>query len=180
MHAHIETERLMLREFREKDAIELHKICNQDYILQWMPDWKLSVESLRELIKWFKQCYSNIYSSDIRVMLAVTLKTNSKLIGMVGIGPKKEVKYEIEVAYYISKEFCNQGYITEAIKALTEWVFENTEIEYLIAIIEPKNLSSQRVIEKCGFTNVDTKMILNSGERETKPFFYYRLYNKQI
>ena len=95
---------------------------------------------------------------------------------VIGIGPKEEVDNEIEIAYYISEEYCNQGFISEAAKAMTEWVFKNTEIEYLIAIVEIDNFPSQRVVEKGGFTKLGTKMILNSGDTEEKPFFYYRLY----
>lgn len=44
MNINIETERLMLRQFTVNDAEELHPICNQPYILKWMPDWKSSVK----------------------------------------------------------------------------------------------------------------------------------------
>jgi RimJ/RimL family protein N-acetyltransferase len=50
-------------------------------------------------------------------------------------------------------------------------------MDYLIAIVELDNYPSQRVVEKCGFRKIETRMILNSGESEEKPFFYYRLYN---
>lgn len=54
----------------------------------------------------------------------------------------------------------------------------NLKLDYLIAIVELDNIPSQRVVEKCGFTKLDTKMILNSGDTEEKPFYYYRIYNK--
>lgn len=178
MHIHIETERLVLREFKENDAGMLHEICNQKYILNWMPDWETSVEELREGIKWFKKCYTNDDSK--RTMLAVTLKTDGRIIGMVGVGPKEEIDNEIEIAYYVSEKFCNQGYISEAARALIEWVFKTKGFEYLIAIVELDNTASQRVVEKCDFTKMGIKMILNSGESDVKPFYYYRLYNKYI
>ena len=46
-----------------------------------------------------------------------------------------------------------------------------------MAIVETDNFSSQRVVEKSGFTKLGTKMILNSGDTEEKPFYYYRIYN---
>lgn len=175
MKVNIVTERLVLREFKEDDANELHKICNQKNILKWMPDWESTVEEIKDLIVWFKNCLDDTDSN--RIMLAVTSKANDKIIGMVGVGPKKEVDNEIEIAFYISEEFSNQGYISESARALIKWVFETKDIEYLIAIVELDNMPSQRVIEKCGFSRLEIKMIQNSGENDIKPFYYYRLYN---
>jgi len=53
---------------------------------------------------------------------------------------------------------------------------DTLHLDYLIAIVETDNDPSQRVVAKCGFQKVDTRMILNSGETEEKPF-YYHLYN---
>jgi len=40
----IKTERLILREFQMEDALPLNDICNELYILKWMPDWEVTVE----------------------------------------------------------------------------------------------------------------------------------------
>jgi RimJ/RimL family protein N-acetyltransferase len=62
---------------------------------------------------------------------------------------------------------------------MSQWALGTLGLEYLIAIVETDNFPSQRVVEKCGFTKLETKMILNSGETEEKPFYYYRLYNEE-
>ena len=110
-------------------------------------------------------------------MLAVTEKNSGQLMGMVGIGNKGEVNNEIEIAYFIANKYSENGFITEATEALSSWALESLDLEYLIAIVEPDNCASQKVVEKCGFEKQETKMILNSGETEEKPFYYYRLYN---
>lgn len=175
MSISIETTRLVLRQFSSDDTYDLHKICAQKYILDWMPDWEISIENRKEWIQWIERQYSKASRESVRIMLAVTLKSDGRLIGMVGIGNKVEVDNEVEIAYFISKEYSNNGYITEATKAMTEWAFNSLDIDYLIAIVELNNISSQRVVEKCGFDKYGTKMIVNSGESEEKPFYYYRL-----
>lgn len=175
MSISIETNRLELRQFSLKDTNDLHKICSQKYILEWMPDWEVSIESRKGWIQWIEKQYSEVSKESVRIMLAVTLKSDGRLIGMVGIGNKEEVDNEIEIAYFISEGYSNNGYITEAVRGMTEWVFNSLNIDCLIAIVELNNISSQRVVEKCGFKKCETKMILNSGETEEKPFYYYRL-----
>jgi len=178
MAIYIETERLILREFTLNDVEKLHSICSQPYILKWMPDWKRTVAERKEWISWVQNNYLKATKNVARIMIAVTLKSNKQLIGMIGIGNKEEVNNEIEIAYFISEEYSNNGYISEASMAMTEWAFTNLKLDYLIAIVEPDNIPSQKVVEKCGFTKLNTKMILNSGDIEEKPFYYYRIYNK--
>lgn len=180
MSIYIETEKLILRQFTENDVEELQYICSQPYILKWMPDWKRTLEERKEWISWVQKQYLEATKDVARIMLAVTLKSSKQIIGMVGIGNKEEVNNEIEIAYFISEEYSNNGYISEATKAMMEWAFTNLKFDYLIAIVEPDNIPSQRVVEKCGFTKLDTKMILNSGDAEEKPFYYYQIFNELL
>ncbi|KUO76364.1 MAG: acetyltransferase [Clostridia bacterium BRH_c25] len=177
MSIYIETERLILRQFTIEDAEELSSICNQEYILKWMPDWEGTVEGRRSWLIWIQDQYEKANKDTARIMLAVTLKGNESLIGMVGIGNKEEVDNEIEIAYFISEDYCNKGFMSEAAKTMSQWALNTLGIEYLIAIVEIDNYPSQKIVEKCGFTKVGTRMILNSGEAEEKPFYYYRLYS---
>ena len=170
----INTERLTLRPFREEDAPILNRISNEAYILKWMPDWKASVEQTERFIKYFISQYPLANKTSARVVLAVEL--NGLVIGMVGIGNKEEVDNEIEVAYFISESYAGKGYISEAAKAVSQWALVTLKMDYLIAIVEIDNYPSQRVIENCGFEKIDTRMILDSGQSEKKPFYYYRLY----
>ena len=170
------TERLLLRPFIEGDAEILNRIANQDYVLKWMPDWESSVEDTRKLIRYFISQYPLANKEDARVMFAVTLSANNEIIGMVGVGNKEEVDNEIEIAYFISERFASTGYITEAVKTVSQWALEYLKLDYLIAIVELDNYPSQKVVERCGFERLETRMILNSGESEEKPFYYYRLY----
>ena len=171
----INTNRLALRPFEMKDAPALNKVANQAYILKWMPDWESTINDTEQLIGYFVSQYPLASKTTARVMFAVEF--DSAIIGMVGIGNKEEVDNEIEIAYFISEAYAGQGYISEAAKAVSRWALDNLGMDYLIAIVETDNYASQRVVEKCGFQKIDTRVIRNSGESDEKPFYYYRLYN---
>ena len=179
MQIYIETKRLILREFVEEDINELHNICSQTYILKWMPDWERTIEERMGWLAWIQENYTKATKTKARVMLAVTTKNDEKLIGMTGIGNKDEVDDEIELAYFISEQYSGKGYISEAAKAMVDWTFDILEPDYLMAIVERENIASKRVLEKCGFHQADTRMILNSGEAKEKPFYYFRLDRKK-
>ncbi|MBR6872539.1 MAG: GNAT family N-acetyltransferase [Ruminococcus sp.] len=56
-----------------------------------------------------------------------------------------------EIGYGISEEYQNNGYATEAVKAILEWAFSHPEVTAVEAETDPKNTASKRVLEKCGF-----------------------------
>lgn len=56
-----------------------------------------------------------------------------------------------EIGYGISEEYQNNGYATEAVKAILEWAFSHPEVTAVEAETDPDNTASIRVLEKCGF-----------------------------
>lgn len=170
----IQTDRLNLREFTLQDVERIYEITREDFILKWMPDWGMSREEISDLLNWYISCYAD--QSNMRTMLAVELIETSEMIGMIGCGHKPEVDDEIEIAYFISEKYAGNGYMTEAASAFSKWVLENKKIKYLMAIVEPANIPSEKIIKKCGFKKIRKIEIVNSGETEPKEFSYYRLY----
>jgi RimJ/RimL family protein N-acetyltransferase len=170
----IQTQHLLLRPFTPEDAPALHRISNEPYVLQWMPDWEMTEEDTRGLIRFFISQQEKASKTTARVMFAMVAA--DRVIGMTGIGNKEEVDNEIEIAYLISEEFAGRGYTSEAVAAVSQWALKNLGLDYLIAIVETDNIPSQRVVEKSGFRKIDCRMILDSGQQEAKPFYYYRLY----
>lgn len=173
MSIFIKTKRLTLREFNVNDAAKLESICNQEHILEWMPDFRMTEKQLEGWIKRTQQVYKTVNIKERCLVLGV--EKECELIGIVGIGPKAEINNKIEIAYFISQKFCNMGYITEAVKAMIWWVFEVAKIDYLVAIVQPGNKPSQRVVEKVGFIKGDTIMVEHDGE--DKPFYFYKFYH---
>ena len=176
MKINIEIERLILRELEKNDREKMNYICNQPHILKWMPDWESTIEQIDDSIAFFQKCYIVNDINKKPILLGITSKESDELIGTIALGPKEEVNNEVEVCYYLSKEHCNKGYITEATKVMVQWGLERYNKEFIMAIVELDNISSQKVIEKSGFTKVDTRDVDHEGEM--KPFFYYRIYSR--
>ncbi len=64
-----------------------------------------------------------------------------------GLGPDGSA----EIGYGISDEFRGKGYATEAVGAAVAWALRQPGVRCVEAETEPRNMASQRVLEKCGF-----------------------------
>ena len=58
---------------------------------------------------------------------------------------------EVEIGYGLGQEFEHNGYMTETVKAMCEWALKQNGISSVIAETYLDNLTSQRILERCGF-----------------------------
>jgi [ribosomal protein S5]-alanine N-acetyltransferase len=87
--------------------------------------------------------------------------------GNIGITPGTDVyRRSAEIGYFVGEPFWNKGIATKALKLMSQWVFENTDIVRLYAGVFDYNHASQRVLEKCGYTKeaVMEKAVFKNGK----------------
>lgn len=141
----LETERLILRQWREEDAEELYKYASDPDVgpsAGWPPH--TSVENSREII-------SGVLSAPNT--FAVCLKENGKPIGSIGFhrNDLAENDDEYELGYWIGKPFWGQGLIPEASREMLRYAFEDLEMNRIWCGYYDGNEKSRRVQEKLGF-----------------------------
>ena len=143
----IETERLILRPWREDDAEALYKYASDPDIgppAGWPPH--TSVENSRDIIR-------TVFSAP--ETYAVCLKDDSP-IGSIGLKLNGSTDMtdrddECELGYWIGKPFWGQGMIPEASRALLRHAFENLGMRAVWCGYYEGNEKSKRVQEKLGF-----------------------------
>lgn len=57
---------------------------------------------------------------------------------------------EVEIGYILKKSAWGKGYATEAAKRLLKFAFEESPLDEIVAVIDPENTASRRVLERCG------------------------------
>ncbi len=57
---------------------------------------------------------------------------------------------DIEVGYILKRSAWGNGYATEACRRLVQFAFEETELDEIVAVTDPRNAASQKVLRKCG------------------------------
>lgn len=81
---------------------------------------------------------------------AIVSHSTGQLLGWCGID-EFEVTSEPELFYGLDRSRWGQGYATEAAVALVDMTFENSDATTIVAILEPANQASNRVLQKLGF-----------------------------
>jgi ribosomal-protein-alanine N-acetyltransferase len=90
-------------------------------------------------------------------LFAVILKRNQELIGNCGLEHTTfEDKTCVEIGYDFMSKYWNQGYATEAAKAVKEYAIEklNIDLVSICSFIRKNNIASQRVSEKVGMHRI--------------------------
>ena len=150
----METERILLRLWRDDDAETLYKYASDPDVgprAGWPPH--MSVEESLEIIR-------TIFHSDH--MWAMELKETGEPIGCMGYMVHGESNIDIgendaEVGYWVARPYWNRGICTEALRTLIDYCFNEKGFRALWADYFPDNPASGKVMEKCGFQ--DTGMV---------------------
>jgi [ribosomal protein S5]-alanine N-acetyltransferase len=144
----LETERLIIREWREEDYLDLFEYASDERVgpnAGW-PVHKDTEES-KSIIKMF------IKNND---SYAVVLKSEDKVIGGVGLHNRtpdeslKDLKQR-EIGYVLNPKYWGQGFVPEAAQALIKYGFEAMNLDLIWCGHYDFNMRSRRVVEKCGF-----------------------------
>jgi len=147
----LETRRLIVRPFNLKDSQELHEIMSQKEVVRFLPEDVMSLEEVKRIILWLNDCYErNSPERIIKFTAAIVWKEEQKVIGWCGLGPLDFNPKEIEIFYGLSKEFWGKGIATEAGKAMLQYGFNTIKLDEIVAVCDPENIASIRVIEKMG------------------------------
>ena len=71
--------------------------------------------------------------------------------GLAGFKGAPDAEGRVEIGYGIDPAYRNQGYTTEAVRALVAWAFDQPGCRSVHAPVLKDNPASSRVLAKCGF-----------------------------
>ena len=153
---HYESNRILLRPWRESDAEALFKYASDPEVgprAGWPPH--KSVEESLEIIR-------TLFSGE--GMWAVVWKETEKAIGCVGYLPSTSSNLKIatnqaEVGYWIARPYWGKGICTEALGLVIDHCFGVKGFSTLWGTYFPSNPASGRVMEKCGFTDTGRETV---------------------
>lgn len=172
----IETDRLVLRKITMDD---LH-----DLFINWGSDIKTnefltfncheSEETTKKMIAyWLKKYEKNGFE------WAIVLKDSNKVIGVIS-ADSSYMYNTLEIGYSISSKYWNNGYTTEAVRTIIDYLFNECNYSIIEAIIPSDNIGSIKVAEKCGMKWEATlkNRYRNKINGKINDLFIYSIFNK--
>ena len=176
----IETDRLTIRPVTMSDLDSFHRIVSQEEVMKFLPEDVMSREELEGILTWLIDCYEkNTPEKIIKFTVAIVLRSVDELVGWCGLGPVDFDESKIEIYYGMSKEHWDKGYATEALRQMLAFGFRNLDLERIVALVDPENVASIRVLEKIGLVYRKTLAKLHPSFEFYEGSLYYDLYAEE-
>jgi RimJ/RimL family protein N-acetyltransferase len=135
-----------LRPWKESDLENLVKHANNFEIAKNMMDNFPHPYTEEEGRKFIDMTLKN----DPPLILAIDVEGDA--VGSIGLHPKNDIQRKNgELGFWLSEDYWGKGIITEAIKRMVDYGFENLNIERIFARPFGTNIASQKALEKAGF-----------------------------
>jgi ribosomal-protein-alanine N-acetyltransferase len=144
----LETERLLLRRLNENDFEEVLALLGNPEVMKYIPRpiAKTKEDALAHIAMIEDKIVNNI-----GINWGITIKGNPKIIGIIGNYKISPENHRAEIGYMCLPQYNGQGYVTEAIKAVVAYGFDQMNLHSIEAIIDPDNTASERVLQKKWF-----------------------------
>lgn len=164
MPRRVETDRLVLRPWRENDVDRLLDAITSslEHLRAWLP-WALHEPESREAKLDRIRVAEAAFESGERWFFGLFDPGERRLLGGVGIEPLSdgvsavaEPDWAREIGYWIRADSVGRGLCSEAVGALTALGFRDAGLGHLEIQCDPGNRASSRIPERLGYRHVET------------------------
>jgi len=148
----IESSRLLIRAPLWDDGIKLNKavIESESELKPWMP-WAQNMPAIDESEVMIRKSRAQ-YLERSDLMLLLFLKETGELIGSSGLHRIDWQARKFEIGYWAHTAYSGQGYITEAVNAISTFAINELEANRVEIRCDSRNTRSARVAERLSFT----------------------------
>ena len=148
----LETERLILRQFRRSDAEAMFTNWANDVdVFRYLSCANVcnSIGDVHaRLDNWFNYFNDNVKGS--WGMYAIVLKSSGEVIGEIDFAELDTDNRSAEVGYQIGKAWWGQGYVPEALKEVIKYCFDEVGLKRIWGNFDSRNVNSGKVMIKAG------------------------------
>ncbi len=143
----LSTERLLLRMAVRRDAADIYSYAKDPLVAEHVL-WDAHTHFSDSLA--YVRYLRDQYRSGRPSSWVIVLRSTGRVIGTIGYTEWNSENEILEVGYSLSREYWNQGYMTEALAEVIRYSFTQLPVHRLEAMHETTNPASGRVMEKCG------------------------------
>lgn len=146
----IQTDRLLLRPFRMEDARAMYDNWASDLEVTKYLSWPAhdSPAVTRSVLQ---DWVSNYVNQDYYQWAMVSKKMGLP-IGSIGVVSHSDRAAKAHMGYCMGRPWWHQGYMTEALSAVMDFLFDEVGFQRIEAQYDTRNPHSGGVMQKCGMT----------------------------
>ena len=174
----IETPRLIIRPFQEKEADALYRIKTDPRVMEYCPDF-LDVDAKREDMPDYIRTFRKLEEDgdfDTWRCYAIENKVTGEVMGAITFC-KQNMLHEYDMGWMMIGEYTGKGYASEAAEAFAEYFCRKHGVDYLTAVMDVDNPASRRTAEKSGFRLFEKRTVYDYHyNRYADDYFYFRRY----
>ncbi|WP_054940897.1 GNAT family N-acetyltransferase [Paenibacillus ihuae] len=140
----IESAAITLRKITDSDLDELFEIYSNEKLFVHSPLMlKKNKETVANMIGHFERDFLKKKT----IFLGICLnKEPERIVGVAELFDYVQDVNMITIGYRLDDRFWGQGIATEAVQAMTEYLFKELEIHRIQAFVMPENIKSQKVL----------------------------------
>ena len=178
----LETDRLILRPWRETDANAYAALQSDPIVRRFFPAPLTPDQARADLAGHIEKRAANGFH-----FMAAELKAGGDFVGLIGIGKVPDITRaaipshpDVEIGWVIHHRFWGQGLAPEGAAAWRDYAFETLDLPELVAFTAAINTPSQRVMEKIGMARDPQDDYLHPRIAEghpLRPHVRYRIAN---
>lgn len=157
----IKLQRSTLTEWRESYADSLAEQANNPKIAQYLRDVFPSPYTKEDAKAWIQFNQANT-----QPILNFAIVVKGTCIGAFGLIPQTDIhRCNIEIGYWIGEAYWGQGIVSEVVRFMIKYTFEQFDVARIYAGVFEGNIGSQAVLKKAGFTFESTipKGVIKNG-----------------
>lgn len=141
------TSRLKLREILETDQENIFEYANDPDVTPFL---MFDTHRTKEDSLSFIVFAGNEFKNQTSIIWGIELIEEKKMIGTIDLRGFKNGHRCGEIGYVINKKYWNKGFVTEAMKSVIKYGFEQLNLNRIESHCEHENMGSWKVMEKCG------------------------------
>ena len=162
----LETDRLILRQLSSEDGAFILELVHEPSFIQNIGD--RGVRTLEDARVYILRVAISSYEKNGFGLYLVELKDSGQSIGMCGLIKRAELE-NMDIGYAFLPRFWLKGYAVEAAAAVKAYARDVLGLKRLVAITDPANQGSIRVLEKIGL-KYEKMVRLSADDIELKLF----------
>jgi RimJ/RimL family protein N-acetyltransferase len=142
------TKRLVIRPLRPTDAEQAYTSIDLDKEVSRFIN---RANSLKQKAERFEKLIAGYEAENYGYFALAPIEADDQLIGWIGLTPLEGHPYT-QLIYGLARKYWGQGFASEAAAAMLRYGFQRMHLSELVAVVNPENAQSKKLLEKIGMT----------------------------